>query len=392
MLIEEILKGNLERECYEELCNYEEAREYFEDTEKTNTFWTIYKDGDQCAPNPCRNGGSCTDTIGGYKCNCAEHYTGENCERDVTQCLPDDPLGCTQFCRPGSYSSFICSCTTGYQLHKDGRSCYPAAKFPCGKVTPQSIQCSRSKEVINVTLPCPHGQCPWQALLINKTNQGFCNGVVLGQYWMITTASCIQMVDTFYVAVGSISKFYDPANVTNLSDQLLMAGHGEGQVLMPSYFHKHPRYQKEGGSDNLALLRLRDPIQFSSRVFPVCIPEKDYAENVLMLGRKGVVSSWKEKGTGENAHHINQLSYLPLKTCQERHNFTITNKMFCMDGAMKESCSLEPGSPVVTAYKGTAFLTGILLSETRDYDCSRGHLFSKISRYLPWINQYITKL
>lgn len=34
-LLEEILQGNLERECYEELCNYEEAREVFEDDERT---------------------------------------------------------------------------------------------------------------------------------------------------------------------------------------------------------------------------------------------------------------------------------------------------------------------------------------------------------------------
>lgn len=34
-LLEEILQGNLERECYEELCSYEEAHEYFEDTKKT---------------------------------------------------------------------------------------------------------------------------------------------------------------------------------------------------------------------------------------------------------------------------------------------------------------------------------------------------------------------
>ena len=34
-LVEEILQGNLERECYEELCNYEEAREYFENDAKT---------------------------------------------------------------------------------------------------------------------------------------------------------------------------------------------------------------------------------------------------------------------------------------------------------------------------------------------------------------------
>lgn len=34
-LVEEILQGNLERECREELCNYEEAREYFENDAKT---------------------------------------------------------------------------------------------------------------------------------------------------------------------------------------------------------------------------------------------------------------------------------------------------------------------------------------------------------------------
>ncbi|KAK7805734.1 hypothetical protein U0070_010955 [Myodes glareolus] len=36
-LFEEVKKGNLERECMEEVCSYEEAREVFEDTQKTKT-------------------------------------------------------------------------------------------------------------------------------------------------------------------------------------------------------------------------------------------------------------------------------------------------------------------------------------------------------------------
>lgn len=35
ILIEEILQGNLERECNEEVCSREEAREFFEDDVKT---------------------------------------------------------------------------------------------------------------------------------------------------------------------------------------------------------------------------------------------------------------------------------------------------------------------------------------------------------------------
>ncbi|XP_042267546.1 transmembrane gamma-carboxyglutamic acid protein 4 [Thunnus albacares] len=34
--------GNLERECIEEVCNYEEAREVFENTPATDAFWKTY--------------------------------------------------------------------------------------------------------------------------------------------------------------------------------------------------------------------------------------------------------------------------------------------------------------------------------------------------------------
>ncbi|CAN9506990.1 unnamed protein product [Ophioblennius macclurei] len=39
---EVFVQGNLERECYEEVCNYEEAREVFEDIPLTNNFWNKY--------------------------------------------------------------------------------------------------------------------------------------------------------------------------------------------------------------------------------------------------------------------------------------------------------------------------------------------------------------
>ncbi|KAM8939823.1 transmembrane gamma-carboxyglutamic acid protein 4 [Pelodytes ibericus] len=39
---EMFVAGNLERECHEELCNYEEAREIFEDHDATMIFWKGY--------------------------------------------------------------------------------------------------------------------------------------------------------------------------------------------------------------------------------------------------------------------------------------------------------------------------------------------------------------
>ena len=37
-------------------------------------------DIDECATSPCQNGGSCTDQVNGYTCNCVDGYDGTNCE------------------------------------------------------------------------------------------------------------------------------------------------------------------------------------------------------------------------------------------------------------------------------------------------------------------------
>uniref|UniRef100_A0A8C6YB94 Coagulation factor X n=1 Tax=Naja naja TaxID=35670 RepID=A0A8C6YB94_NAJNA len=87
MFFEEILQGDLERECLEERCSYEEAREAFENIEKTvyNSFWNLlskpflYKCGIRCSSSPCLHNGTCRDTIRGYTCNCRDDFEGVNC-------------------------------------------------------------------------------------------------------------------------------------------------------------------------------------------------------------------------------------------------------------------------------------------------------------------------
>ncbi|KAJ8340584.1 hypothetical protein SKAU_G00352170 [Synaphobranchus kaupii] len=43
--------GNLERECIEEVCNYEEAREVFENIPQTNAFWKKYTEDHNSRPS-----------------------------------------------------------------------------------------------------------------------------------------------------------------------------------------------------------------------------------------------------------------------------------------------------------------------------------------------------
>ena len=38
---------------------------------------------DECSPNPCKNGGSCTYLVNGFSCSCVAGYTGEYCTSGV---------------------------------------------------------------------------------------------------------------------------------------------------------------------------------------------------------------------------------------------------------------------------------------------------------------------
>nr|DBA25988.1 TPA: hypothetical protein GDO54_010303 [Pyxicephalus adspersus] len=130
--LEEILPGNLERECYEETCSREEAREIFKSQEKTAEFWYHYKDLSPCKENPCQNGGICQQYHYTYTCLCPPRFAGRHCENVRHECWYKNG-GCWQYCTDNPQAhSVTCTCANGYTLEEDGKKCAPAVKFPCG--------------------------------------------------------------------------------------------------------------------------------------------------------------------------------------------------------------------------------------------------------------------
>ena len=45
----------------------------------SNKFSLFVADVDDCAAQPCHNGGTCIDGVNDYTCVCAVGFTGENC-------------------------------------------------------------------------------------------------------------------------------------------------------------------------------------------------------------------------------------------------------------------------------------------------------------------------
>uniref|UniRef100_A0A8C9R1A2 Protocadherin Fat 4 n=1 Tax=Scleropages formosus TaxID=113540 RepID=A0A8C9R1A2_SCLFO len=86
-------------------------------------------DIDECLPDPCHNGGTCHNLIGGFSCTCPEGFTGMACERDINECL-SNPCKNGALCQnfPGGFN---CLCKSGFT----GKSCESAIDYcecnPC---------------------------------------------------------------------------------------------------------------------------------------------------------------------------------------------------------------------------------------------------------------------
>ncbi|OXB63967.1 hypothetical protein ASZ78_006838 [Callipepla squamata] len=161
-IFEETKQGHLERECVEEHCNKEEAREVFENDPETEYFYPKYLElslltsthcsvfvfvfnsfcksdlPNQCSPDPCYNEGTvrCEDLKGDFYCECKRGWQGKTCDKDgvrgekltavfsfgtdIDECK-DQHGGCNQICL-NKLGSYHCSCYSGYAL-KDSKTC-----------------------------------------------------------------------------------------------------------------------------------------------------------------------------------------------------------------------------------------------------------------------------
>lgn len=150
--------------------------------------------------------------------------------------------------------------------------------------------------------------------------------------------------------------------------------------------HIHIRYDEDTGENNIALLQLQEHVECNNHQLPVCAPERDFAEHVLIPKLAGTVSGWRIEGD-ELQGDESQVSYLPAEDCKQILNISLTNRQFC--GHLQEAVDkqLAGGSFLATEYKGTWFLTGILGSWPLEDTEWETFLFTNTARYMIWLKQ-----
>nr|XP_045222818.1 vitamin K-dependent protein C isoform X2 [Macaca fascicularis] len=418
--LEELRPSSLERECVEEICDFEEAKEIFQNVDDTLAFWSKHVDGDQCLVLPlehpcsslCCGHGTCIDGIGSFSCDCRSGWEGRFCQREVSflNCSLDNG-GCTHYCLE-EVGWRRCSCAPGYKLGDDLLQCQPAVKFPCGRPW-RRIEKKRShlkrrdtedqEDQVDPRLidgkMTRRGDSPWQVVLLDSKKKLACGAVLIHPSWVLTAAHCMEESKKLLVRLG-MGWSQAGGAARGLGEYDLRRWEKWELDLDIEEVFIHPNYTKSTTDNDIALLRLAQPATLSQTIVPICLPDSGLAERELtQAGQETLVTGWgyhssREKEAKRNRTFILnfiKIPVVPRNECSEVMSNMVSENMLCAGilGDRQDACEGDSGGPMVASFHGTWFLVGLV---SWGEGCGLLHnygVYTKVSRYLDWIHGHI---
>lgn len=171
------------------------------------------------------------------------------------------------------------------------------------------------------------------------------------------------------------------------------------QTIWVDKYVSHENYTAETSDNDIAMLHLAEPVLYNKYTLPICLPTRNLAEQELTRsGKQMVVTGWGSTSDVNN-NYSTFLSYIqipmvPRNECAQVMRFAISDNMLCAGSLedKKDACNGDSGGPMITKYKDTWFLVGLV---SWGEGCGRKEkvgVYTKVSQYLEWIQHHIEQM
>ncbi|XP_064180643.1 polyserase-2-like [Anguilla rostrata] len=226
----------------------------------------------------------------------------------------------------------------------------------------------------------PEGSWPWQASLhIFGDHQ--CGGSLITKEWVLSAAHCF---DSTFVNPWSVYLGRQNQEGSNPHEVSI----GVGQIVL------HPDYDAQSSDNDIALLRLASPVNFTNYIRPICLAA---SASTFHSDTSSWVTGWGAINEGVVLPSPQTLQEVEVPVVGNKQctclygEGQITENMMCagLSTGGKDSCQGDSGGPMVSKQNSVWVQSGIV---SFGIGCARPKfpgVYTRVSRYEAWINSQI---
>ncbi|XP_060115634.1 chymotrypsin-C-like [Heteronotia binoei] len=225
----------------------------------------------------------------------------------------------------------------------------------------------------------PHSW-PWQVSLQYSKSGTWahtCGGTLIDASWVLTAAHCISSSRTYRVVLGKQNLEEEEAGSVAVAVEKLIV---------------HEKWNSFLIVNDIALLKLAEPVEFSDTIQPSCLPD---ADTLLAQDYPCYITGWGRLWTNGPISDNLQQGLLPVvdhQTCTQRDwwGSTVRSTMVCAGGdGVISGCNGDSGGPL-NCQSANAWEVHGIVSFGSGLGCNTAKkptVFTRVSAYIPWINE-----